>query len=87
MAKASVTAISKDALRQIALNTLLAVAQDNNATASARAAAARTILETMGDIGRLQEMTRRSEKPLSELSPQEINAEIQRLSAPAKKRR
>ena len=70
---------SKDELRQIALHALVEVADDGDAPAAARAAAARTILESLGDIGRLQEVARASEKPLTEMSAKEVQEEIERL--------
>jgi hypothetical protein len=75
----SLPAPTKDALRQVAMDALLAVAKDHNAPAAARAAAARTLLESLGDIGRLQEATRAGEKPLTEMTPQELDEEIARL--------
>ena len=74
----------KDELRIIAINALVAVANDKTAPAAARAAASRTLLESLGDIGRLQEMARQSEKPLTEMSPRELDQEIQRLKGAAK---
>lgn len=71
---------TKDALRRIATQALTDVAADANAPPAARAAAARTLLESIGDIGRLQEMARKAEKPLSELSVAELDAEIARAA-------
>jgi hypothetical protein len=70
---------TKDELREAALHTLLQVAKNSNAPPAARAAAARTLLESVGDIGRLQEIARRAEKPLTELTKTEIDAELERL--------
>lgn len=70
---------TKDALRDIAISALIDVSQNAKATPAARAAAARTILESIGDIGRLQELASRAAKPLTELSVDEIDAEIERL--------
>jgi hypothetical protein len=42
------------------------------------AAAARTLLETLGDIGRLQEIARQAEKPLNEMNARELDEEIRR---------
>jgi hypothetical protein len=66
----------KDAIRRVATNALLAVAADKGAPAAARAAAARTLLESLGDIGRLQEIARAAERPLNELSLAELDEEI-----------
>jgi len=81
----------KQALREVAIKALVSVAEDPDAAPAARAAAARTLLESLGDIGRLQEVARRAEKPLTELSAAEIDMEIRRLQpkgkiAPARRR-
>jgi hypothetical protein len=72
---------SKDLIREVATSTLVSVSKDSKAPPAARAAAARTLLESIGDIGRLQSPTRQSEKPLNEMSKAEIDAEIERLRA------
>ena len=69
----------KEALREVAIKALVSVAEDPDAAPAARAAAARTLLETIGDLGRLQEVARRAEKPLTELSAAELDAELARL--------
>ena len=69
----------EDEIRATATLALLRVAQDRMAPPAAIAAAARTLLESLGDIGRLQEVSRKSEKNLSELTKQELDAEIARL--------
>jgi hypothetical protein len=71
---------SKDHIRAIATASLLSVAQSVKAPPAARAAASRTLLESIGDIGRLQEVARASEKPLSEMNARELDEEIARLS-------
>ena len=71
---------SKEELRTIALSALVDVARDKVAPSAARAAAARTMLESIGDIGRLQEVARQSEKPFAEMSRRELDEEIERLS-------
>lgn len=70
---------TRDEMRMQALVALMEVAGDRNEPGSSRAAAARTLLESLGDIGRLQETQRSAEKPLTELSAQEIDEEIARL--------
>lgn len=70
---------SKDQIRSVAITALLDVAQDEQAAPAAKAAAARTLLESLGDIGRLQEVARASEKPLNEMNAKELDAEIARL--------
>jgi hypothetical protein len=69
----------KDDIRQVAMDALVKVARDPKAPAAARAAAARTLLESLGDIGRLQELAHASEKPLTSMSQNEIDLEIARL--------
>ena len=76
MATKSTTIPVKDEIRRVATNALLAVAGDQKAAPAARAAAARTLLESLGDIGRLQEIARANERPLTELSLSELDAEI-----------
>lgn len=70
-----------DDLKSIAIEALLSVAQDADAPAAARAAAARTMLETIGAIGRNQDTSKLdAARPLSEMSAAEIGEEIARLS-------
>lgn len=68
-------------LEQVAIGALRAVASDRNAPAAARAAAARTLLETCGRIGRLQETAPTDARPLDEMSAGELSAEIERLQS------
>ena len=69
---------SDEALARLALRE---VAGSPRAPASARAAAARTLLEAGGLIGRLQEKPRNS-KGLNEMTREELESEIARLRAP-----
>jgi len=69
---------SDEALARLALRE---VAGSARAPASARAAAARTLLEAGGLIGRLQEKPRNS-KGLNEMTREELESEIARLRAP-----
>jgi hypothetical protein len=66
----------KDEVRRVATLALLDVSGDKKAPPAARAAAARTLLESLGDIGRLQELSRASERPLTELSLSELDQMI-----------
>jgi hypothetical protein len=69
-------------LKQIAIETLQGVCEDLLAPAAARAAAARTLLELLGEIGRLQvEKRSGTESPLGELSAVDLDREIARLAA------
>lgn len=76
---------TKSDIRETALAALMRVAKDKAAPPAATAAAARTLLESIGDIGRLQELARQSERPLAELSAQELDDEIARLHKPVPK--
>lgn len=70
-----------DGLKRVAIETLTLVCADTQAPAAARAAAARTLLELIGSIGRLQVPESGSETPVSELSASELDREIERLGA------
>jgi hypothetical protein len=70
---------SKDDIRSIATNALVRVARDTKAPPAAVAAAARTLLESIGDIGRLQEVAKLAEKPTNEMTATEIDEELARL--------
>jgi hypothetical protein len=75
----------KEHIRSVAVMSLLAVAADVQAPPAARAAASRTLLESLGDIGRLQEVSRAAEKPLNEMNARELDAEIARMGARMRK--
>lgn len=69
-------------LKALSLAALQAVAGDATAPAAARAAAARTLLEYLGEIGRLQEARRDArDAPLGEMSASDLDREIARLAA------
>jgi hypothetical protein len=69
-------------LKALSIEVLVGVAQDSTAPAAARAAAARTLLELLGEIGRLQvEKRSGTESPLGELSAADLDREIARLAA------
>lgn len=76
---------TREELRQTAISALVDVSKDATAPPAARAAAARTLLESIGDIGRLQEVQRSAEKPLTELSASELDQEIARLRSTAER--
>jgi len=70
-----------DDLRAVAIRALVDVASNGDAPAAARAAAARTLMESIGAIGRLQDLDRVNERRNSaEMTPREIADEIARLS-------
>ena len=67
--------------RELALKTLREICEKSDAPAQAKAGAARTILEMLGDIGRLQEQKKDSEnKLLSEMSKSELDLEIAKIA-------
>ena len=68
-----------EVVRRVAQAALLDIAQDPKAAAAARAGAARTLLESIGVIGRLQEVVHGSEKPATEMTVTELEAEIARM--------
>ena len=83
MANVSRSLPTKETIRLTATMALMRVASDRQAPPAAVAAAARTLLESIGDIGRLQEVSRQAEKPPSVMSNREIDEELARLkSAP-----
>jgi hypothetical protein len=69
----------KDEIRRIATLSLIEVSANQKAPPAARAAAARTLLESLGDIGRLQELAKGSQKPLADMSLTELDDEISRV--------
>jgi hypothetical protein len=70
-----------DDLRAEAVAVLRAVSADTKAPAAARAAAARTLLEMLGAVGRLQEKDAGTgTRALSEMSAVELDNELARLA-------
>ena len=68
-------------LRTVAITTLVSVASDIGAPAAARAAAARSLAEIIGMLGRNQDLGRvEQRRNAAEMSPTEISDEIARLS-------
>jgi len=66
-------------LRRVAVSALVQVADDEASPASARAQAARSILEMIGLLGP-RAVTPRSDKPISEMTAAELDVELDRLS-------
>ena len=67
--------------RELALKTLREICEKSDAPAQAKSSAARTILEMLGDIGRLQETKKDLQnKALSEMTKNELDAEIARIA-------
>ena len=74
--------------RTLAIKTLRAICDNENAPMQAKATAARTLLEMLGDIGRLQQEKRDKEnKSLHALSKGELDAEIARFKKEPKAER
>lgn len=70
--------------KDLAVKTLREICLDSDAPKQAKATAARTLLELSGDIGKLQsEKNINKNKSLSELTKDELDAEIARVSRPA----
>jgi hypothetical protein len=70
-----------DDLKAEAIDALRRVAADGDAPAAARAAAARTMLEAIGAIGRLQDLSKLDERRnAAEMTPDQIAMEINRLA-------
>lgn len=73
--------LTNDAIREASITALLDVVDNKLSPAAARAAAARTLLEAIGAIGRLQDAGKLNDKRnASEMSAGEIAEEIARLS-------
>ena len=73
-------------LEELALEALRAVAGDSTAPAAARAAAARTLLEACGKLGRNQEIIADTkDKDLSTMSLSDLDKEIKRLESMGRK--
>lgn len=66
--------------QEIALQALRDVAGDATAQPSARAAAARTLLEVKGLLGKHQPEPTTTDKPLSSMSAQEIDEWIEKIN-------
>lgn len=69
------------ASRELALATLREVCADRDAPAAARAQAARTLLEIEGSLGKHAKAPERQDKPLSDMSREDMAAEIAALRA------
>src|SRR6516164_5676305 len=72
--------------KTLAISTLCAICLNVNSPATARASAARTLLEVCGEIGRLQTEKPNENKGLHEMSRAELDAELRRLSNAVHKR-
>src|SRR5580765_1478342 len=66
--------------RDLAVKTLREICSDFDAPKQAKATAARTLLELVGEIGKLQSEKPRDTRALYELTREELDAEIARAS-------
>ena len=73
------------AIRNLAIATLRGICEDPKSPKNAKAVAARTLLETLGDIGKLQSQKPKENKMLHEMNRDELDAELLRLSSKAKR--
>ena len=69
-------------IRRVAVHALLEVAGSPESPAAARQAAARSLLELVGDLGRGSvSMKERELRDLTELTPEELKAELERAKS------
>jgi hypothetical protein len=76
---------NKKSYKDLAISTLTAICEDASAPASARALASRTLLEMLGEIGKLQTERPKENKSLHEMTRAELDAELRRLDSLAKR--
>lgn len=67
-------------IKQLAIVALVNVARNKKASGAARAAAARTLLEMEGAVGRLQRQKPGNNVDLHSLTREQLESEIRRLS-------
>jgi len=72
--------MSEESDRDLAVKTLREICSDFDAPKQAKATAARTLLELVGEIGKLQSEKPRDTRALHELTREELDAEITRAS-------
>ena len=75
--------MDENTLRNLALSTLRGICEDPKSPKNAKAVAARTLLETLGDIGKLQSQKPKENKMLHEMNRDELDAELMRLAPKA----
>ena len=71
-------------IRDLAINTLVGVCEDADAPSAAKAQAARTLAEIINLLGKNSAGDGLAEKSLSDMTAQELDREIMRLSRGAK---
>ena len=72
-------------IKNLAVATLKAICGDKDAPKHAKATAARTLLEMLGEIGKLQVEKPKENKSLHEMTRAELDAELRRLDSLARK--
>ena len=72
-------------IKDLAVKTLKAICDDPDAPKHAKATAARTLLEMLGEIGKLQVEKPKENKSLHEMTRAELDAELRRFDALAKR--
>ena len=72
-------------IKDLAVATLKAICDDPDAPKHAKATAARTLLEMLGEIGKLQVEKPKENKSLHEMTRAELDAELRRLDSLAKR--
>src|SRR4029077_18807911 len=77
--------MSDESDRDLAVKTLREICSDFDAPKQAKATAARTLLELVGEIGKLQSEKPRDTRGLHELTRAELDAEIARASKASSK--
>ena len=77
--------MSEESDRDLAVKTLREICSDLEAPKQAKATAARTLLELVGEIGKLQSEKPRDTRALHELTREELDAEIARASKTSSK--
>ena len=77
--------MSEESDRDLAVKTLREICSDFDAPKQAKATAARTLLELVGEIGKLQSEKPRDTRALHELTREELDQEILRASKSASK--
>lgn len=70
----------EETIRELAIKTLMGVCKDLDAPAAARAQASRTLLETIGVVGKSASGLPDDARDLASMTAAELDAEIRRLS-------
>jgi hypothetical protein len=73
--------MTQKAKLDLAINTLAAICRSKKSPSNAKASAARTLLEMLGAIGRLQQSRLDGERSLVDMDASELDSELSRLKA------